>query len=113
MSVEVPDSSSPVDELVSTWRAAHARYATVVSYWRRVRLVMWPAAVVAIVVLLTNSRNLAAALASVLSLIGFAAAFVCVGKLLRASSAEGRAWAALREHTGLSDAELGRVLADN
>lgn len=113
MSAEVPDPSGPVDELVSAWRAAHSRYTMVERYWPRVRLVMWPAAVVAVAVLLTNSYSLAAGIASVATAIGFAAAGVWFAKLIRATTAEDRAWSALRERTGLSDAELGRMLADD
>lgn len=102
---------SVVDQLVDAWRTADARYGRLNGRWPLVLdLVMWPAAILAVVLLVTGSSALAPAL---LTLAGLIVAGVHIERTRRADDALAQAWDDLADHTGLPDEELVYLVRDD
>jgi hypothetical protein len=105
-----PFVPSQVDVLVTAWRDADSRYARLNGAWPVVRLIMWPCALVAMVMLAAGAAFDVAATLGVVALVvaaGFSEA------LRLAEVALAKAWDAVADHTGLSGADLVRLLTDN
>ncbi len=110
MNAQTPLSPSPVDVLVTAWRDADDRYGRLNGRWPLVRLVMWPAALVAVVMLAAGSSALVPAL---LTLAGLLVAGVHIERMRRADDALAQAWDDLADYTNLSDEELVRLVLDD
>jgi hypothetical protein len=102
--------TSEVDRLVDEWRTCADRYQRLDGRWPIVRLVMWPAAVVATGLLITGSSAMLPALMTGWTLVF---AFGYMERLRAADVASSRAWEAIREYTGLSDAEVDLLVRDD
>jgi hypothetical protein len=101
---------SVVDQLVDAWRTADDRYGRLNGRWPLVRLVMWPAALVAVALLVTDSSGLAPVM---LTLAGLLVAGVHIERMHRADVALAQAWDRLADHTGLPDEELVYLVRDD
>jgi hypothetical protein len=101
---------SKVDQLVGAWRNANDRYGRLNGRWPLVRLVMWPAALLTVVLLATGSSASAPAL---LALAGLVVTGVHIERVNRADIALVKAWDDLADYTGLSDEELVRLVRDD
>lgn len=101
---------SKVDQLVDAWRDANDRYGRLNGHWPLVRLVMWPAALVAVALLVTDSSGLAPVM---LTLAGLLVAGVHIERMHRADVALAQAWDRLADHTGLPDEELVYLVRDD
>lgn len=104
-----PMAPSRVDELVNAWRTADVRNARLNGAWPVVRLIMWPCALVAMVMLAADAAFDVAATLGVVALV------VAVGyteALRLADVALAKAWDAVEDYTGLTGSDLVRLLTD-
>jgi hypothetical protein len=103
MSILSPIPATHVDELIAAWRDADAHYGRLDHRWPLVRLVMWPATAVAVVLLAVHSTAVIPGLITLATLVG---GCVYVARIRRADKAVARTWTALASYTGLSDDQL-------
>lgn len=109
----MPLPPSPVDELVDAWREAKDRHARLESRWPLIRLVLWPTALAAIVLIAVNAHGPLAWIPAVVATAGIVGAIVHTSLMNQAASDIAEAWTGLREHTGLTDSELELLVQDD
>lgn len=108
MNAPSPLVPSPLDVLVAACRNAEDRSSRLNDRWPLVLdLVMWPAALAAVVLLVIGSSALVPAL---LTLAGLLVAGVHIARMRRADVARAQALDDLAAYTGLSDEELTRLV---
>lgn len=107
MNAPSPLVPTPLDVLVTACRNADDRSSRLNGRWPLVRLVTWPAALAAVVLLATGSSALVPAL---LTLAGLLVAGVQLERMRRADVASAQAWDDLAVYTGLSGEELLRLV---
>jgi hypothetical protein len=108
-----PLTPSAVDVLVTAWRDADARSASLNGAWPVVRWIMWPCALVAMVMLVVGVHGTAADVAATLGLVALVVAAGFSEALRLADGALAKAWDAVADYTGLSGADLVRLLTDD
>lgn len=111
MNAPSPLPPSPVDVLVTAWRDTNDRYSRLNDRWPLVLdLVMWPAALAAVVLLVIGSSALIPAL---LTLAGLLVAGVHIERMRRADVARAQTWDDLAVYTGLSDEDLAHLVRED
>jgi hypothetical protein len=110
-----PFAPSRVDVLVTAWRNAEARHARLNGAWpvAVVHLIMWPCALVAMVMLALGVHGTAGDVAAALGVVALVVAAGYAEALRLAEVALAKAWDAVADHTGLSGADLVRLVTDD
>lgn len=97
------------NSLVADWRAADNQYGHLEHRWPTVRLVMWTAALAAVVMLIMRLPVWAPATVTIATLV-FGVA--CAIRIRTADRAVENAWDALAEHTGLDGEPLVKLIEE-